>query len=180
MPTIVLVDDDSLILKSLGRLFRKEKWRILSYDDPKQALVSLADEEVDLVISDYRMPQMNGVEFLSQFKVSHPDSLRIVLSGQADMNGVLKAVNESEVYRFILKPWEDEELLITIRNALKFNELIKENARLADVVRRQRDRLKRQQDELNRLETEMPGITRVERNEDGLIDLSGEFDDPDR
>ncbi|TBW49239.1 response regulator [Marinobacter halodurans] len=177
MPTIALVDDEPMILKSLTRLFRKTDWRILPFDDPQQALDKLQDESVDLVISDYRMPQMNGVEFLKRFKDTHPDALRLVLSGQADMDGVLEAVNESEVYRFLLKPWNDDELLVTIRNALRFNEVLRENQQLADIVRRQRDRLKRQQQELERLESEMPGITRVDRTDDGLIDVSGEFDD---
>lgn len=177
MATIALVDDEPMILKSLGRLLRKTDWRVLTFDDPAAALTELKHEVVDLVVSDYRMPAMNGVEFLNQFKRTHPDTLRIILSGQADMKGVLSAVNESEVYRFILKPWEDEELLITLKTALKYNEILRENTRLAETVRKQEDRLHRQQIELQRLEREMPGITRVERDEDGSIDLSDEVGD---
>ncbi|MDC0663769.1 response regulator [Marinobacter sp. SS21] len=177
MPTIALIDDEELILKSLNRLLRKTDWEVLPFADPADALERLADRAIDIVVSDYRMPQMTGVEFLNRFKEHHPDTLRIILSGQADMQGVLNAVNQSEVYRYMLKPWEDEELLHTLKTALRYNDLLRENAELAETVRIQRDRLKRQQAELIRLEQEMPGITHIERDADGLIDLSDEADD---
>ncbi|MDX1456060.1 MAG: response regulator [Marinobacter sp.] len=177
MPTIALIDDEELILKSLKRLLRKTDWEVMTFTDPAIALDALANQRIDIVVSDYRMPQMTGVEFLNQFKRDHPDTLRIILSGQADMQGVLNAVNESEVYRYVLKPWEDDELLHTLKTAMKFNDLLRENAELAEIVRVQRSRLKRQQAELNRLEQEMPGITHIERDADGLIDLSDEADD---
>ncbi len=177
MPTIALIDDEELILKSLSRLMRKTDWEVLAFADPTEALARLADRDIDIVVSDYRMPEMTGVEFLNCFKEHHPDTLRIILSGQADMQGVLNAVNQSEVYRYMLKPWEDEELLHTLRTALRYNDLLRENAELAEVVRFQRSKLKRQQAELERLEREMPGITHIERDADGLIDLSDEAND---
>ncbi|MDX1754626.1 MAG: response regulator [Marinobacter sp.] len=177
MSTIALIDDEELILKSLSRLLRKTDWEVLTFSNPADALGALADREIDIVVSDYRMPQMSGVEFLNRFKQDHPDTLRIILSGQADMQGVLNAVNESEVYRYMLKPWEDEEFLHTLKTALKYNDLLRENAELAEIVRVQRSRLKRQQAELERLEREMPGITHLERDADGLIDLSDEAND---
>lgn len=177
MPTIALIDDEELILKSLNRLLRKTNWEVLTFSNPLDALETLNGQNVDIVVSDYRMPQMSGVDFLNQFKKDHPDTIRIILSGQADMQGILNAVNQSEVYRYVLKPWEDEELLHTLRTALKFNDLLRENAELAEIVRIQRDKLKRQQSELNRLEQEMPGITQIKRDADGMIDLSDEAND---
>lgn len=179
MPTIALIDDEPLILKSLGRLLRKGEWQVLAFTNPADALVQLANQDVDIVVSDYRMPGMTGVEFLNKLKESHPDTLRIILSGQADIQGVLNAVNQSEVYRFVLKPWEDDELLHTLRTAQRFNDLIRENAKLAETVRTQRNKLKRQQAELARLERDTPGITSIELDDDGMIDLSGEAGDFD-
>lgn len=177
MTTILLVDDEPMIIKSLTRLLTRQSWQVLGFTDPRKALDEVANRAVDLVICDYRMPAMDGIEFLDHFRRQHPDTPRIILSGHADMQGVLKAVNQSEVYRFVLKPWDDEELLHTLKTALRFNELIRENARLAELVRAQRNKLKRQQTELNRLERDSPGITRIQLDDEGMIDLSDEAGD---
>ncbi len=174
MPTIAIIDDEENILNSLRRLLRKRDWNVQTYTDPHAAIADLRFREVDLIISDYRMPDMNGVELLNLLKTVTPDALRILLSGQADMEGVKAAINEAEVYRFISKPWNDDELLMTLGNALEFQNLEKENRRLVTLVREQKKALRQQLDELQRLEKESPGITQVNWNEDGSIDLMDE------
>lgn len=174
MTTIVAVDDEVNILSALTRALRQEDWSILTFSDPERAIEDLRFEKVDLIISDYRMPQMNGVEFLKAFKEDHQDTVRLILSGQADIKGVLEAINDAEVYRFITKPWDDAVLRLTIKNALEFNFLQQENKRLAQTVREQSSQIKQQLSELRRLELDSPGITKVDWNEDGSINLEDE------
>jgi len=175
--TIALIDDEPNILKALKRALGREHWNILTFDDPVTALDELTNTEVDLVISDYKMPQMTGVDFLKLFSKQHPDTLRIILSGQADLKGLMDAINTVGVYRFILKPWNDDELRLTIKQALAFSQLEKENRELVETVKKQSKTLQSQLSELNRLERESPGITKIDLNEDGYIDMSAEFED---
>ena len=170
-PVVAIIDDETEILNALVRLMRRQNWITLTCADPQRAREELAHHSIDIIISDYRMPGMDGVTLLNQLKHSHPDALRIILSGQADLDGVVKAVNDSEVYRFILKPWSDDDLLVTLQNALRYKEIMEENRRLAETVRRQERELEAQKRELQRLESEAPGITQVERDEDGFITL---------
>jgi len=175
MSIIALVDDEPNILRSLKRALHRHFPNILTFDNPETALSELSHTHVDLIISDYKMPQMNGVEFLTQFKNSHPESLRMILSGQADMQGVLDAVNQVGIYRFLVKPWDDDELIINTKNALAYNKLEQENKALLRTVKEQSLILKSQLSELKRLERESPGITKINLNEDGCIDLSNEY-----
>lgn len=177
MTTIVLVDDEPNILKSLKRALQRHFSDILTFDNPETALAELSGEHVDLIISDYKMPQMTGVDFLAKFKQSHPDSLRMILSGQADMKGILDAINKVGIYRFLLKPWNDEELIVNIQNALSYSKLKRENKELIRTVKAQSTIMHSQLSELKRLERDSPGITKISLNEDGCIDLSDEFQD---
>lgn len=180
MTSILLVDDETNILRALRRVLSREGWEIHCYDDPRKALEELAFQPVDLVLSDYRMPYMNGAEFLSEFRQIQPDAMRLILSGQADMTGLIEAINSAMIYRFISKPWDDAELLLTIQQALRVGQLERENRELAATVRNQSRAIQIQIDELRRLETLNPGITQVNWDEDGYIDLSGEFEDGTR
>lgn len=175
MTTIAIVDDEPNILNALKRILRRQGWNILTYSDPLLALNELVELHFELIISDFRMPAMNGVELLLKLKKFRPDAIRIVLSGQSDMKAVLDAINKAEVYRFILKPWNDDELVMTLVNALKYADLVQENKQLAETVRLQRSKLEKQIAELKRLEKETPGITRVNFDKDGMIDLSDEY-----
>jgi two-component system probable response regulator PhcQ len=115
MSVIVIIDDEVNILKSIQRVLRHEPWEILTYNDPHEAIRELSGRlDIDVIISDYRMPQMNGVELLQTLKEQCPDSIRMILSGQVDMEAVLNAINKAEVYRFIMKPWNDDDLIITL------------------------------------------------------------------
>jgi response regulator RpfG family c-di-GMP phosphodiesterase len=136
-----------------------------------QALSYVTDHRVDLVISDYRMPDMDGAAFLTRVKALQPDSARIILSACTDMDGIIRAINHAGIFRFVSKPWSDQDLKAAIIDVLAHRHLLLENRRLADEVRSQRGVISRQQLELERLEKESPGITRVRWSDDGGVML---------
>lgn len=166
-PKILIVDDEENVLNSLKRLFRKEPYQILTALNGEEGLKILDDQQVDLIISDLKMPEMNGIEFFKRAKDKNPVPLRIMLTGHADLKSVIDAISQGEVYRFLLKPWDDEELKMNIRQALDYYCLQKETRSLARTVKKQNQILKD-------LEKEHPGISKVEKDEDGSIVLSGE------
>jgi diguanylate cyclase (GGDEF)-like protein/PAS domain S-box-containing protein len=125
-PAILLVDDEENILNSLVRLLRRDGYRILKTTSAQEALGMLACNEVAVIVSDQRMAEMNGVEFLRRAKLLHPDCMRMVLSGYTDLQSVTDAINEGAVYKFITKPWDDEQLRSQIREAFENYEMKKE------------------------------------------------------
>lgn len=131
---ILCVDDEINVLRALQRLFMDDDYEILTATDGADALKIMAEQQkgVQLVISDYRMPGMNGVDFLKQIKESWPATIRIVLSGYADTASVVDAINEGQIYKFIPKPWSDDELKVTIAKALEVYFLRQKNLRLSD------------------------------------------------
>jgi len=141
---IAIVDDEEGIGNALRRILRRDDWDIRTFIDPFEALQTLAHVHIDLVISDFNMPGMNGVEFLNRLREEHPHTLRIILSGHADLGVVLSAINDAEVFRFILKPWIDEELVMTVESALQFHEVLEENRMMSELIRNQRSQLKQQ------------------------------------
>ena len=165
IPKILIVDDEENILNSLKRLFRKENYHILTVLSGEEGLEVLDQHEVDLIISDLKMPFMDGVEFLALAKEKNPNALRIMLTGHADLKSVIEAIDKGEVYRFLLKPWNDDELKMTIKQALGFHYLQKENKVLVQTVKKQNQILKE-------LEKEHPGISAVKKDEEGSILLS--------
>ncbi len=178
MTTLAFIDDEVNILYAIKRLLRKKDWNLLTYNSPQEALADLKGRaDIDIIVSDYRMPEMNGVEMLRILKKDCPNALRIILSGHADLQGILLAVNQAEIYRFITKPWIDEDFIITLENAIQYHALAQENLRLSLMVRQQQGRINKQLNELRRLERDSPGITQVAWSEDGSIDISDEFGD---
>ncbi|MDA3904364.1 MAG: response regulator [Desulfuromusa sp.] len=129
MIKILCVDDERNVLKSLRRLFMDEdNYEIFVAESGAEGLETLeAEGDIRMVISDYRMPEMTGVEFLRQVNEIWPETMRIVLSGYADTAAVVEAINEGQIYKFIPKPWNDEELLSTISSALQHQKLQREN-----------------------------------------------------
>lgn len=127
---LLLVDDEPNTLQALRRMFRHEPYELLLASGGEEGLAILSHHEVGVIISDYRMPGMNGVDFLRQVKTRWPDTLRIVLSGFTDLRSVTSAINEGAVYKFLTKPWNDEELREITREAFSLYELQRENRRL--------------------------------------------------
>lgn len=181
MHRIMLVDDEANILHALRRLFgapleaNGAKLAVETFTSPHQAL-QRAHEGVafDAVISDYRMPEMDGVAFLLAFREAQPHAVRLILSGYADLDALIGAINQAQIYRFIAKPWHDTELRVALGQALAHHDLLLENQRLADEVRAQRGLISRQEIELRRLERESPGITKVNWGPNGEVMLDEE------
>lgn len=140
--TLLFVDDEPNILSSLRRLFRPFGYRILIAESGAQGLLVLAEEEVDLVISDMRMPEMDGARFLEQVYMRSPDTVRILLTGHADIDAVTDAINKGQIYRYVSKPWEDNDIVVAVRHALDRRQLTKEKARLEALTRQQNEELK--------------------------------------
>jgi diguanylate cyclase (GGDEF)-like protein/PAS domain S-box-containing protein len=120
--TLLLVDDEPGILSSLKRLFRREGYRILTAESGMKGLELLASNAVGVVISDARMPEMNGGEFLGRVREMYPNVLRMMLSGYTDLKAVTTAVNRGELFSFLTKPWDDAELIEAVRDAFRHYE----------------------------------------------------------
>lgn len=134
-PTLLLVDDEDSILSSLKRTLRREAYRILTATGGRAGLDELARHRVDVIVSDQRMPDMSGVEFLRQAKELYPDTVRMVLSGYSDLQSITDAINEGAIYKFLSKPWDDDMLKAEIDEAFQRKQLHDENRRLNQQVR---------------------------------------------
>ena len=132
--TLLLVDDEENILSSLRRLLRRDGYHIVTATSAAEGLKRLAEHEVDVIVSDQRMPNMTGVEFLRQAKALYPDTVRMVLSGYTELQSIIDAVNEGAIYRFLTKPWDDERLREHIAEAFRAKGLADENRRLSRAV----------------------------------------------
>jgi two-component system NtrC family sensor kinase len=129
-PTVLCVDDETAILHSLRRIFLDEPWETFFARSGEEGLRLVSSHDVDLVLADFRMPGMDGVEFLKRVRAVRPDCLRIVLSGYADINLVITALNDGQIYKFLAKPWNDDELRHHVRKLLDHQRLNRENRRL--------------------------------------------------
>lgn len=145
---VLFVDDEENVLKSLKRLFLDTDIEILTALSGKEGLNLLKAGEVSVIVSDQRMPEMGGVEFLEKAAKISPDSVRILLTGYADIEAVVNAINKSGVYRYITKPWNDNDLMIAVLNAAERYSLIKENRRLTELTKKQNEELKKWSSEL--------------------------------
>ena len=134
---LLLVDDEENILRSLRRVLRRGDWEIETAPDAETALRLFDHFEPAVVISDFRMPGMNGVDFLTRVKELLPQAQRIMLTGQADQQAIEEAINRSEIFRFIAKPWNDGQLLLTVRSAFEQHYLVSDNQRLAELTHQQ-------------------------------------------
>jgi putative nucleotidyltransferase with HDIG domain len=140
---VLLVDDEENILKSLKRLLMDEELDLLTSTSGEQGLAVLRENpDIGLIVSDQRMPGLTGAEFLQKSREIAPDALRIMLTGYADINATIDAINKGGAYRYISKPWNDEELIQIIRDAVRQCRLISENKRLSALVKKQNEELK--------------------------------------
>ncbi|WP_235923033.1 EAL domain-containing protein [Rugamonas aquatica] len=122
--TLLMLDDEPAVLAALTRLLRPDGYRLLRAHSAAEAFDLLASHQVQVVVSDQRMAGMNGTEFLSRVKGLYPDTVRIILSGYIDVEGVLNAINRGEIYRFYTKPWDDHALRANIRDAFRYQRMM--------------------------------------------------------
>jgi DNA-binding NtrC family response regulator len=133
--TILIVDDEQAVVDGLTRALRRPEYVVLSATSPHAALDLLRQHTVDVIVSDHLMPGMTGIEFLKLVRDRHPDTIRIMLTGHADMETAVKAINEGEIYRFLSKPCAAIEIQVTIHLALEQLALARENRRLLSIIR---------------------------------------------
>jgi FixJ family two-component response regulator len=140
--TVLCVDDEQNILNALKRLLRKDGYRLLTASSGDEGVRILEQNEVHVVISDQRMPEMSGTEFLARVKEHHPAALRIVLTGYTDVDSITDSINKGHIYKFFLKPWNDQSLRLEIKQALDHYDLIRANKKLQEQVMQQNEELK--------------------------------------
>ena len=173
MKRILMVDDESNVLsalrRTLQRAFAGEDLHLETFEDPRLALERVGNQAFDLVMSDYRMPPMDGVSFLKGGRQLQPEPVRLILSASNDFDALMTALNEAEILRYITKPWDDDDLVATVRLGLARREQLLEDRRLADEARLAQGDMSVEEIELRRLEAEEPGITKVKWGPDGSV-----------
>ncbi|TMA26331.1 MAG: response regulator [Deltaproteobacteria bacterium] len=163
---ILVVDDEEHVRESLSAVLGREGYVVHLADSGERGLQLLKEQPViQLVISDYNMPGMNGVEFLKLIRERHPNVVRIMLTGDPDPQTIIRSINEGEVYRFIKKPWDNTLLRVTVYFAFETIQLEEENRRLIAALRRQVNVLRD-------LEREFPYLSALARDEDAALLLA--------
>jgi two-component system, probable response regulator PhcQ len=163
--TFLIVDDEDGVRAALRRTLRGESYEILEAASAPAGLAILRARPVDVVISDHAMPEMTGLEFLRMARVVRPDALRIILTGQADLETAIRAINEDRVYRFLLKPWDQLDLRVMMRLAVRHLDSERRSARLLEFLRSQTNLVAK-------LEREHPEVLAVQRDDQGAIVLT--------
>jgi two-component system, probable response regulator PhcQ len=158
--TVLIVDDERDFLSSMRRLLRKEPYSLLFAENGREAIEVLQENQVSLVLADYLMPGMDGVELLKEVRLRYPRIITIMLTALSEIDVAMSAVNEAGVYKFLLKPVEPYSLKLTLQRALEFLDLTRERDDL-HLKFNAHDAM------LQKLEHDHPGITRVERDEEG-------------
>jgi DNA-binding NtrC family response regulator len=142
---IVIVDDEEMVLTSLKSFLALEtEYEVNTFLTPREALQHIAENDVDLVISDYLMPEMDGISFLAEVKKLRPEVPRIILTGYADKENAIKAINDVGLFQYIEKPWSNDDLLIILRNGIEKQRLMK--------------KLQQKIEEINRAYGELEGL----------------------
>lgn len=162
LATILLVDDEPHVTEALKRSLRREPYQFLTAISAVAAQGLLEHHHIDVVISDEQMPGLSGSAFLSLVRRQFPHTIRMILSGQASLEAAVRAINEGEVHRFFLKPFDPAELMIAVRQALVHKRLEEQSRRLLREYQRQASALKR-------IELSSPGILRLDTDEQGAV-----------
>jgi DNA-binding NtrC family response regulator len=177
MRKFLLVDDEINVLRALQRTLRQcpglQEARIEAFTDPREALMRIGETAFDLVISDYRMPEMDGVDFLKVVREVQPDAVRLMLSASSDFEAIKHAINQAEIFRYINKPWQADEIGEVVQLALERRDKALQDRTMANELRAQRGEMTPQELEAWRLEVEEPGITKVTWGPDGSVIIDG-------
>jgi len=171
---ILLVDDDAGVLSALDRLLRRQGYEVTTFLRAEEALIACQRLQFDVVISDYRMPGLNGTQFLTQLRAVSPHATRMMLSGEADREAILASINEAGIFRFLVKPWDDQELVDTLALAVAEHNLKGEIDVALDSHRKVVDQDYRRKKAVEALEEETPGITNVNWSDDHTIVIEEE------
>ncbi|AOW12504.1 hypothetical protein LPB72_15715 [Hydrogenophaga crassostreae] len=142
VPTILTVDDEPSVLSALRRLFRLQGYKTLQATSGAEGLELLKANQVDLVVSDMRMPEMDGSRFLELVREHDESVSRILLTGYADMTATIEAINKGAIHRYMAKPWDDQDLVLVVRDALERRALERRNAELVELTRVQNEQLR--------------------------------------
>ena len=166
---LLCVDDEVDILKSLARLFRKESFKVLTASSGQDALNILGStKNIGLILSDQRMPEMNGADFLAAAKEVAPDAIRMILTGYSDIAAAISAINQGGAKQFLNKPWNDAELLRVVRDGLQQYLLVRENQQLHETVREQNQILEEWNGNLKRRVIQQTALIRSRLEESNL------------
>ena len=160
--TILFVDDEPHVTNALRRSLRKTPYEIMIANSAKEALEILNEIIVDVVVSDEKMPNMSGSEFLSIVRRDHPDTIRMMLTGHATLDAAIKAINEGEIYRLLTKPCNEVDLIFTIQQALQQKYLMAKARELMQAI-------KNQHEIIEEVKRTYPGITEVHRDDSDSI-----------
>ncbi len=152
---ILLVDDSPNVLRSLERSLKSKGYDIFTAMSGQDAMYTLQQNDIDLIISDERMPGVVGSDLLKAVKMKYPKVIRILLTGSTDVETIKNAVNKGEVFRFFTKPWDDFELSIAVRQGLQQRALELMNAKLLEFIKKRGDMIRQ-------LEEEYPNISQNE------------------
>ena len=159
MSKIVVVDDESLVTSAFKALFKVEGYSdVHLFNNPKEAVEFLKSETPDLIISDFIMPEMNGLEFLTRAKELHPEVSMILLTGYADKENAIKAINEIGLYKYIEKPWDNDDLMVNIKNGIERSHLLSD-------LRNKINELEAAKEQLEKYSTDLEKIV-AERTKD--------------
>lgn len=172
MSRLLIVDDEPNVTRALQRVLKRHlplHARVEAFNDPHAALARASETAFDVILSDYRMPQMDGIMFLQAVKLTQANAVRMILSASTEVETIMKAINDVEAFRYLTKPWQEEELVEQIQLALQRSDSSREERRLADDMRAQRGELSPQARELKRLEEIEPGLTKVEWGPNGEV-----------
>ena len=149
-PVILLVDDEEMIILSIrGLLSLDDEYEIFTYTSPREALEWIRANKVDLIVSDYLMPELDGFEFLSEAKKAQPNAIRILLTGYADKENAIRAINELGLFRYVEKPWQNDDLVQIIRKGAEKRMLLKRLRDAVENVGRAREDLLEVEKEIN-------------------------------
>lgn len=159
---VLLVDDEPKILSGLRVALRKYPFDIMTAESAQAALALLDEQPVDVLVSDEQMPQVSGSQLLAIVRRQYPRTVRIILTGHASLDAAVRAINEGEVYRFLTKPCNPDELAVTIQQGVQLRELAQQSSRLLS-------RSQQQQAVLRDLESRHPGISELKVDEGGAI-----------